>query len=159
MATVVLAATAVLSASLLSACAEEGPLEVSLAHVTPPDAMIALARVEASDRAAALEHIGQAVSVARDLKLHGKIQLAAAWHAHLSGKDDGTTAAVLSEHDAHIPHHEKMEGRFVLWKATRDSAHLVEAKRLLDYLVENAPEEYRDSMIESIPLNREIRDA
>ncbi len=49
-----------------------------------------------------------------------------------------------------------MEARFLLCKVTSDPAHLAEAKQLLDDLVEHAPEEYRESMIENVPLHRDI---
>ncbi len=42
---------------------------------------------------------------------------------------------------------EAMEARFLLWKATGDRAHLAEAKRRLDFLVEHAPIQYRESMV------------
>jgi tetratricopeptide (TPR) repeat protein len=50
----------------------------------------------------------------------------------------------------------RMDVNFVLWKATRDAARLAEAKRLLDHLVAHAPAEDRVSMIENVPLHREI---
>ena len=53
-------------------------------------------------------------------------------------------------------HHEKMEARFLLWKATQDPSHLQEAHRLLCALRDHVPAEYRDSMIEKTPLNRDI---
>ena len=51
---------------------------------------------------------------------------------------------------------EAMEARFLLWQATRDPAHLAEAKRLLDFLVEHAPPECRESMLANVRLHREI---
>ena len=61
--------------------------------------------------------------------------------------------------DHHRGKAEKLEGHFVLWKANGNPEHLTEAHRLLTELVEHAPEEYRESMIENIPLNREIMQA
>ena len=49
--------------------------------------------------------------------------------------------------------------RYYLWKATGKSEHLAEAKRLLDYRVEHAPKEYRESMLKKVRLNREIMEA
>ena len=43
-----------------------------------------------------------------------------------------------------------------LWELTNDKTHLAEAKRLLDFAVEHSPEEYRSSMIEKVPLHRDI---
>ena len=52
-----------------------------------------------------------------------------------------------------------LDTRLVLWKATHDTAHLTEARRLLDHLVEHAPEEYRESMLKNVRLHREILEA
>jgi hypothetical protein len=52
-----------------------------------------------------------------------------------------------------------METRFLLWRATNDPTHLHEANRLLDHLVEHAPEEYRESMLKNVRLHREIMEA
>ncbi len=49
--------------------------------------------------------------------------------------------------------------RCLLWTATGDLTHLAEAKRLLDHLVEHAPEEYRESMLKNVRLHREIMEA
>ena len=49
--------------------------------------------------------------------------------------------------------------RYYLWKATGKPEHLAEAKRLLDYRVEHAPEEYRESMLKNVRLHREIMEA
>ena len=46
--------------------------------------------------------------------------------------------------------------RYHLWLASGEREHLAEAKRLLDYRVEHAPEECRESMLENVRLNREI---
>jgi hypothetical protein len=49
-----------------------------------------------------------------------------------------------------------MECRFRLWGLTKERTHLIEAKRLLDFAVEHAPEDCRTSMIENVPLHRDI---
>jgi hypothetical protein len=49
-----------------------------------------------------------------------------------------------------------MTARFRLWELTKDKTHLTEAKRLLDFAVEHAPEDCRNSMIENVPLHRDI---
>jgi hypothetical protein len=50
----------------------------------------------------------------------------------------------------------KTQARFLLWKATDDTTHLEEAHRLLCHLRDHAPEEYRETMIENVPLHRDI---
>ncbi|MHC4973898.1 MAG: serine/threonine-protein kinase [Planctomycetota bacterium] len=49
-----------------------------------------------------------------------------------------------------------MECRFSLWRAAQDPADLEEAHRLLEHLVEHAPEDCHASMIENVPLHRDI---
>jgi hypothetical protein len=50
----------------------------------------------------------------------------------------------------------RMEARFHLWELTHDKTRLTEAKRLLDFVVEDSPEDCRTSMIENVPLHRDI---
>ncbi len=78
-------------------------------------------------------------------------------HPHL--RSDGDSAAALEEfgeHETRVGHAEKMKARFLLFKAMRDAAHLEEAHRLLTYLRDHAPEEYRETMIANVPLHRDI---
>ena len=49
-----------------------------------------------------------------------------------------------------------MDARFLLWLTTREREHLEESHRLLVHLRDHAPEEYRVSMIEKVPLNRDV---
>ncbi len=49
--------------------------------------------------------------------------------------------------------------RFCLWQATKDRAHLEEAHRLLMYAREHVSEEYRDTMLQNVPLHRDIMKA
>ena len=49
-----------------------------------------------------------------------------------------------------------MQTRFLLWQATFDLVHLAEAKRLLDFFVEHAPPDCRESMLANVRLHREI---
>ncbi|MCZ6788315.1 MAG: tetratricopeptide repeat protein, partial [Planctomycetota bacterium] len=52
-----------------------------------------------------------------------------------------------------------MECSFVLWKSTEDKEYLTEAHRLLMHLRDHAPEDCRDSVIENVPLHRDIMKA
>jgi hypothetical protein len=64
--------------------------------------------------------------------------------------------AALAAHEGHAGMQAAMEARFLLWQATRDPAHLAEAKRLLDFVVERAPPECRETMLANVRLHREI---
>ena len=52
-----------------------------------------------------------------------------------------------------------LEIRFGLWEVTQDKRHLEAAKRLLDGQVEQVPPEYGASMLENMPVHRELMDA
>jgi len=54
---------------------------------------------------------------------------------------------------------EQMSARFLLFRATKDEAHLAEAKRLLDFLVAHAPEKHRETTLDGVPLHRDIMKA
>ena len=53
----------------------------------------------------------------------------------------------------------QMEAHFLLWEATGDAAHLEEAGRVLDEMLENTPEEYRETMRSDVPLHDSIERA
>jgi hypothetical protein len=72
------------------------------------------------------------------------------------GGDVTAALAAVAAHERHANMQEAMEARFLLWQATRDPAHLAEAKRLLEFLVVYAPPEFRDSMLANVRLHREI---
>jgi len=83
-------------------------------------------------------------------------------HCLLAVHSDTHAADALSafrEHCELLEHADRVAALFRLWKVTQDAAHLTEAKRLLDYRVEHAPEEYRESMLKNVRLNREIMEA
>jgi serine/threonine protein kinase/tetratricopeptide (TPR) repeat protein len=54
---------------------------------------------------------------------------------------------------------DRTKAHFELWKQTAKPEHLEEAHRLHEYILEHAPEEARGSMIENVPLHREITEA
>jgi hypothetical protein len=74
----------------------------------------------------------------------------------LPGADVDAALAALAEHEEHSNYPTRMQARYRLWELTRDQSHLEEAHRLLVHLREHAPAEDRDSMIENVPLHRDI---
>ena len=66
---------------------------------------------------------------------------------------------LLEEVEERVPHASRMEARLRLWELTQDRAHLAEAHRLLGYARDHAPVDYRTSMIENVPLHRDIMKA
>ena len=79
--------------------------------------------------------------------------------ARLPGGAIEAALATLKEHEERVRHETKMNARFRLWELTKDKVHLAEAHRLLCYVLDHAPEDCRDSMIENVPLHRDIMKA
>jgi tetratricopeptide (TPR) repeat protein len=123
--------------------------------------LISLARLEAEDGNTedASRLLEEAHAIARETKSLGSILDATVEHARLPGGDVGSALATLHEHEARVDHAEKTDARFRLWQLTNDKPHLIEAKRLLDFAVEHAPEDCRASMLEKVPLHRDIMKA
>jgi tetratricopeptide (TPR) repeat protein len=103
--------------------------------------------------------LGAALALARELSLPGEELLATAWRARLPGGDVAAALSALAALEGRADARETMEARFVLWQATRDPAHLAEAKRRLDFLVGHAPPGCRGSMISCVNSHREIAEA
>jgi tetratricopeptide (TPR) repeat protein len=100
--------------------------------------------------------LAKARAIARELSLPGVELLATAELARLPGGDVAPALAALSAHEVHAAACEAMRARFLLWQANRDAAHLAEATRRLDSLVEHAPADCRESMLANVRLHREI---
>ena len=78
---------------------------------------------------------------------------------HLAGHPGGDphdAERVFASNEERLGAAERQEARFLLWQATRDPVHLAEAKRRLDFLVEHAPPDCRESMLTNVRLHREI---
>ena len=79
------------------------------------------------------------------------------------GIDDlfGLPAAesAFSERGDLLGHDDRMTARYLLYRATGEEGHIAEAWRLLRHLRDHAPERYRRTVLESVPLHREIREA
>jgi tetratricopeptide (TPR) repeat protein len=125
------------------------------------DALVGLGRVQAGQQqmSTALESLESAFELSRQSALHGKEMLSSAWQSLLRQESAEEAEGLLAEHGSSMPFHDRIEGNFILWKATGNKNHLAEAHRLLLELREHAPEEYRESMIENVQLNREIMEA
>jgi len=113
-------------------------------------------RLRSGEVDGAREALREAADLQQKPGAKGGLALTLALLARLPGGDAAAAEAVLAEAPwiADTP-----EVRCHLWKATRKREHLAEAKRLLDYRVEHAPEAYRESMLKNVRLNREIESA
>ena len=110
----------------------------------------------AGDLDAAASALEEALALAGEQQVKPAIAEALALLACLPGGDPGAAEAALEEADESG---NTTRVRYYLWEATGKREHLQEAKRLLDYRVEHAPEQDRDSMMENVPLHRDIMQA
>ena len=104
----------------------------------------------------AATHLGEALALARETANPEATLCATVEQARLPDGDVEAALAALADHEERAGHGAKMEVRFRLWELTRDKRHLEEARRLLERLRDHAPEDCRDSMIENVPLHRDI---
>jgi tetratricopeptide (TPR) repeat protein len=100
--------------------------------------------------------LNEALSLAREQDVKPAIAAALSLLAGLPGGDTGDAEAALEEAGKAG---DSPSVRYDLWAATGKLSHLNEAKRLLDYRVHQAPEEYRESMIQNVRLHRDITKA
>jgi tetratricopeptide (TPR) repeat protein len=107
----------------------------------------------AGDAEGAITALDEALRLAREQSFDAMTAMGLALRARLPGGDPEAAAAALGGVRAID---DSMCARFALWQATGDSALLVEAKRDLDFLVEHAPRECRESMLANVRLHREI---
>ncbi|MHC4224979.1 MAG: hypothetical protein ACYSUN_13385, partial [Planctomycetota bacterium] len=108
------------------------------------------------EKDSAIRHAEESLALARELKFPDLILLATAHRALLPGGDSEDALAAFEDHEGRVPHDAKMHALFCLWKLTADITYITEAKRLLEFAVGHSPEEYRTSMVENVPLHRDI---
>ena len=116
--------------------------------------LTALGRVEAAPA-----HLDEALELARETKSPETILAVTVERARLPDGDVGTALAAFAEYADGAGHAGRMDACFRLWELTQDRTHLDEAHRLLCFMRDHAPEEDRDSMIENVPLHRDIMKA
>ncbi len=113
-----------------------------------------LARVGRLDEATT--HLSEAEEIAREVGAHGPLVLATCQRALLPDGDAAAATDALAAHEGRLGHGDRMQARFLLWRATSDPAQLAEAHRLLEFARDHAPEEYRETILENVPLHRDI---
>jgi tetratricopeptide (TPR) repeat protein len=125
------------------------------------ETLVALGRLhKASGRVgASTECLTEARSLGVQLGVPGTIVLAQCHLALLPDSDPTEALSTFEELEDRLDCDTKVRSRILLWKATHKPSHVQEAKRLLDHLVEHAPEEYRESMLRNVQVNREIGSA
>jgi hypothetical protein len=80
--------------------------------------------------------------------------------ALLAGRGDADEAiSALAGDEPHMTLEERIQTRYLLWRATGDRAHLARADDGLRHLRDHAPRELRDSMILAVRMHRDIEQA
>jgi tetratricopeptide (TPR) repeat protein len=104
----------------------------------------------------AVEPLKQALTLARDLDLTA-VEVLASCHLALLGEMAPEAALEgLLDNEGRLGIAERLMARELLWRSTREPAHLDEAHALLDHLVDHAPKRRRKTLIENVPLHRDI---
>jgi tetratricopeptide (TPR) repeat protein len=116
-------------------------------------------RAAAGDAERGRDALAAARDLAREIGVAGYEVLARCELALLPGGDATDALAAFAEHEARLDSDERPEARLLLWKATRDRAHLVEAKRILDEATAHVDAESRALMLTKLRVNREIVEA
>jgi hypothetical protein len=101
-------------------------------------------------------HIERAESLNREIQEPDLTALCACCRSLLPDGDATMAAATLREHETQLTRYSNVECRYLLWRGSGERSHLEEAHRLLGQFREHAPEEYRESMVENVPLHRNI---
>ncbi|MDJ0976867.1 MAG: protein kinase [Planctomycetota bacterium] len=103
--------------------------------------------------------LDEALSLAREMGIVRIQALGLAAQARLPDGDASAATAFLEEHGEELRPTDRMHCRYALWRTTDDAAHLTEARRLLDDLIERTPESYRASRRDSVRVHRAIMEA
>jgi serine/threonine protein kinase/tetratricopeptide (TPR) repeat protein len=143
----------------LSRCAESLDVRRALGAKGPiAESLVTMAWIEVArgETESARARIEEARSLAREAGSPSAIVASTVEAARLPGGDVEAAIAALNEHEDRLGHGLRMDARFRLWELTGDPVHLGEAHRLLEFGLDNCPEEYRESMVAEVPLHRDI---
>jgi len=113
-------------------------------------------RREAGEETAARESLTRARDEAANIGAAEEETIARCQLACLARGDAGDALAAFAANEERLGAEERRAARFLLFTATGDRTHLVEAKRLLDEAVSSVPDDVRESMLANVRLHREI---
>jgi len=148
--------------------AARGSFESALEEMDPgsqpeheADCYLGLGRVARAEGRldAARESLSTAVRIAEEASLSAPALRAKCEAALLPGGDPEEAAAMIREVGSQLMAGHGIASLHLIFLATGDPGHLKEAHRLLCDLRDHAPEEYRETMIENVPLRRDIMTA
>jgi hypothetical protein len=117
--------------------------------------LVRLHRAEGADEEA-IRELEAAAQLAEEMDDRRGAAIVAVFRAELTRTGVREAEREFERSDPRLEVRTRTEARFLLWKATSDTTHLEEAHRLLCHLRDHAPEEFRETMIENVPLHREI---
>ncbi len=137
------------SARVRSEIGDRGGLAKTLVEV-------ASLRAEQGNLDAAKRALSEAEALARDTGVLEARVLALAERAALPGEDASAAEALLAENATALTLGSALRARWLLYRATGRPGHLAEARRLLDFLVGNAPADDRRSVVECVRVHREV---
>ncbi len=106
--------------------------------------------------AEAVQFVQEAIVLAWELDASVDSVLATMHVTLLLGGDPADAEAIFAANDGRLEHRAKMEARFLLWRATRLRHHLDDAHALLVELRAHAPDEFRGTIVDNVPLHHEI---
>ena len=109
-------------------------------------------------RPEAIEHLDRACEVGEEAGAPA-IQLPATIARAIADEDLEAAAALLHEREHELGPRLRLEFHFALHRAGAEGSHLVEAGRLQTELRDAAPAARRKSMLENVPLHRDVRAA
>lgn len=104
----------------------------------------------------ARDRLTEAIALAQEFDTPRTLVLAEMYLAMLPGGALIRPSEAIVEQASLLDAAEQIEVRYLLWRVTADRTHLEEAHRLLLELRSQAPEADRDTMLERVPLYREV---
>lgn len=115
--------------------------------------------VELGREAEALVAFEEAGRVARELEIPRDTVEASLRRALLGAVEKEVAVATFLEYAPRLQSLQTMRARTLLWRLTGERGHLEAAQGILVHLTQHAPEQYREAMIEKVPLHRQIAEA
>jgi hypothetical protein len=135
--------------------------ETGVSQAVPATSRIAIGvrHLEQGAADAARSELSEAQRYAAEHDLPDLQMEAAAHLALLPGADAADAEELLARLEDRLGGRTRRLAHWLLWRTTSDESHLQEAHRLLDEALGLVPEEFREAMVEGVPLNHGIAEA
>ncbi|MHC4849466.1 MAG: ATP-binding protein [Planctomycetota bacterium] len=116
-------------------------------------------RQAAGDNEIAGRYLADADAIGTQIEAPEISAWAAAHSSLLPGGDLETARAAVRDHASRLEVAQQMDALFAIWRAGGNADDLARAYEMLVDVRDRSPEEYRDSMIENVPLHKAIMEA